>query len=61
MRRRVLQHGRLTWLSYMLGYLTGLKMGMYVDAMRYLTYAGFPGSRGHEALDAATWEYGSIV
>lgn len=29
-------------------------MGIYGDA-GYLTCAGFPGSRGHEAQDAATW------
>lgn len=31
-----------------------MKLGIYGDA-GLLTCAGYPGSRGHEAADAATW------
>lgn len=34
-------------------------MGIYGDA-GYLTCAGFPGSRGHEALDAAMSESDTV-
>lgn len=39
-------------LAHALG--AGLKLGIYGDA-GYLTCAGFPGSRGYESRDAATY------